>query len=137
MDSADSATRAFTAGDFSGALRQGWRAATAAARVQDEAALATIAALADRIAESLRGSPGSPSARASQASDADRLADFCRACLSEPRDPAAGFWGLGRFFNRTQSRKPCPDCAESIAVRAKVCRFCGYRYPEADAPASG
>jgi len=24
-------------------------------------------------------------------------------------------------------RKPCPDCGESIAWSARVCRFCGYR----------
>lgn len=131
MDSVESASRAFTAGDFSGAVRHGWRAATSAARVQDESTLASLAALADRTAAALRSDPGAPGAREAQAADADRLADYCRACLIAPRDPAASFWGLGRFFQRSQSRKPCPDCAESIALRAKVCRFCGYRYPEA------
>jgi hypothetical protein len=29
------------------------------------------------------------------------------------------------------SRKPCPDCCEEVKVRARVCRYCGHRWPNA------
>lgn len=30
--------------------------------------------------------------------------------------------------------KKCPDCAETVRRDARVCRFCGYRFGEPDAP---
>lgn len=30
------------------------------------------------------------------------------------------------------SLKTCPDCAESVKRRAKVCRFCGYHFSDSD-----
>lgn len=124
MDPYGAAEHALSAGDATSAIRYGWRAATSAARVQDESTLTQIATLADRAAALL------VSTQPAQAADAERLADYCRACLLEPRSPADGLWGLGRLFHRGQDRKECPDCAESIAARARVCRFCGYRYPD-------
>lgn len=31
--------------------------------------------------------------------------------------------------------KTCPDCAEEVLEAARKCRFCGYRFDEADPPA--
>jgi hypothetical protein len=30
------------------------------------------------------------------------------------------------------SRKQCPDCCEEVKVGARVCRYCGYRWRDAD-----
>ncbi|HEY1777621.1 MAG TPA: zinc ribbon domain-containing protein [Solirubrobacteraceae bacterium] len=30
-----------------------------------------------------------------------------------------------------RAEKTCPDCAESVAAAARVCRFCGYRFASA------
>ena len=121
MDPWDSAWRSLADADFSAALRYGWRAATNAARTQDDQSLTELARLADEVVARTEGA---------QHADAQRLGAYCRACLTEPRDPADGFWGLGRLFSRGQRRKTCPDCAESIALNARLCRFCGYRYPD-------
>jgi Uncharacterised protein family UPF0547 len=34
----------------------------------------------------------------------------------------------------TAETKFCPECAEPIKSAARVCRFCGYRFPDARAP---
>ena len=28
--------------------------------------------------------------------------------------------------------KECPDCAEDVKLKAKVCRFCGYKWSQSD-----
>ncbi len=34
----------------------------------------------------------------------------------------------------SQETKPCPDCAESVKVAARKCRFCGYEFGEESVP---
>jgi hypothetical protein len=31
----------------------------------------------------------------------------------------------------TRATKPCPDCAEDVLAKARVCRYCGYRFSAA------
>ena len=59
--------------------------------------------------------------------DAEQLAAFCTACILEPRDKSAKLWEFKGWFRRDPKTRHCPDCAEEIAIDARVCRFCGYR----------
>lgn len=58
------------------------------------------------------------------------------------------FLKLQRLVNRAQTKKSskvakkavdikslekeCPDCAEDVKLKAKVCRFCGYKWSQSD-----
>lgn len=58
------------------------------------------------------------------------------------------FLKLQRIVTKAQAKKPvkatkkevdvksltkeCPDCAEDVKLKAKVCRFCGYKWSQAD-----
>ena len=100
-----------------------WTAAFAANAAADEAALAAVASLAAAISERAGGRPGR---------EADTIGRYCRHCLElGPESPRKGVLDM-LFTRRGQGARPeptkrCPDCAETIKVAAKVCRFCGYR----------
>jgi hypothetical protein len=69
--------------------------------------------------------------------EAEQLASYCAACILEPRDAAPSSWSWKGMFSRRRppERRKCPDCAEQIAVEARVCRFCGYRLDGPQPPA--
>ena len=116
------------------AVRRMWTAAFAANAAADEAALAAVASLAAAISERAGGRPGR---------EADTIGRYCRHCLKlGPESRRKGM--LDMLFTRPghgtrlEPTKRCPDCAETIKVAAKVCRFCGYRAePDDGGPGRG
>ena len=118
------ARRALEAGNPDAALRLAFKAAKPAVRHQDDETLRLAAAFATDVAERSQG-------RVQK--EASQYSVYWRACIEEPRDQQPNAWSFRKWFQRgpRDARMPCPECAESIVVGAKVCRFCGHRL---DAP---
>lgn len=96
-----------------------WKAVRPAVLAQDTVLLARCVHLAEEIALASDGDVRL---------EAEQLAAYCSACLAEPREAIPSSWSMkGMFRRRTPDRRKCPECAEDIAVAARVCRFCGYR----------
>lgn len=118
------ARRALDSGNPEQALRLAFKVAKPAVRQQDDATLMLAAALATEVAARSQGRVHK---------EASQLSVYWLACIDEPRDQQPHAWSFLSMFKRQkrEAREPCPECAESIVVGAKVCRFCGHRL---DAP---
>ena len=111
------ARSALASGDPGEALRLTFKAAKPAVRQQDDEALRSASALAAEIADAASGRV---------AKEARQYSVYWQACIEQPREQQPHAWSFLSWFKREQ-RRPCPQCAESIVVGAKECRFCGHR----------
>ena len=121
-DSLDRAREAYERGELKRALRLGWDAGTAAAAQPDQSELRSVEDLARLVVEQSEGS---------LRDEALSLATYCAAARSNPKQRVS-LWALSRA--RSGNAPPgevkiCPDCAEEVKAAARVCRFCGYRWP--------
>ena len=111
---------ALATGHGAEAVDLAWKAVRTSVLAHDDAVLAQAQSIGEDVARTSDGQ---------LRRDAEQLAAYCAACIAEPQDAFPFSW-RGRF-GRRRSSKRCPDCAEEIQRDARVCRFCGYRYPEA------
>jgi len=119
--SLDDARAAAADGRPDAAIDLAWRAVRPAVLAQDDAFIREAMTFAETLAAETDG----PARQ-----EAEQLAAYCTACILQPRDTQPSPWSMKRLLAfRSSETKACPDCAEKIKVDARVCRFCGYRYP--------
>ena len=116
-----SALRDVDLGRSGSALRNAWLGVDEAIREGDEESLAFAHGLGQRLAADTQGG---------QRSEAERLVAYCDACLGGAGGgvrPTSLLYRMFRLGGRSEARQECPQCAESIAAGAKICRFCGHQ----------
>lgn len=99
------------------AVASAWNAVNRAMDRGDDSVLRGAAALARAIAGATTGSASK---------EARMLADYCEGCLAGVGNGTQAE-SLFSMITGWRRRRSCPDCAESIARKARVCPHCGFR----------
>lgn len=98
-------------GNAAKAVRLGWDAANDALTERDAVTLAGVEDLARQLATFEKA--------------AVSLAEYCAGVLAGGADEVRAATVLDKYLRKDPPRRPCPQCGESIAREARVCRFCG------------
>jgi hypothetical protein len=105
------------------ALSAAWRAVDTSLREGDAEALRAVIAICEELHEH-------PNKRV--ASDARQLSSYCQHTLDGAGGGVQSHAIIARISRMRQPKRVCPDCAERVLQRARVCKFCGFRFESLD-----